>query len=92
MPKPTLSSVAARIAAITALLLLVPLAAMQFTDEVSWGIGDFAAAACLLFLAGMAHAMGAARARTAAQRSVIALLVLATLGLVWAELAVGLFS
>lgn len=92
MPIPALLSVATKLAAITALLLLVPLIAMQFTDEGSWGIGDFVAAGCLLFAAGMAYALGARRARSGPQRALIALLVLATLGIVWAELAVGLFS
>ena len=29
------------VAIITALLLMIPLVAMQFTDEVNWNIGDF---------------------------------------------------
>lgn len=32
----------ARIAAVTGLLLLVPLVAMQFTDSVNWNAFDFA--------------------------------------------------
>lgn len=37
------------IALTTGLLLLVPLVAMQFTDEVDWGGGDFVVAGGLLF-------------------------------------------
>jgi hypothetical protein len=39
---------AVRIALATALILLLPLVAMQFTDEVDWGVADFAAAGVLL--------------------------------------------
>ncbi len=38
-----------RVALGTAVLLLVPAVAMQFTEEVAWGLGDFVAAAVLLF-------------------------------------------
>jgi hypothetical protein len=38
----------ARVALATALILLVPLVAMQFTDEVDWGVADFAVAGALL--------------------------------------------
>jgi hypothetical protein len=37
-----------RIAFGTALILLVPLVAMQFTDEVNWGVADFVLAGALL--------------------------------------------
>jgi hypothetical protein len=39
---------AARVALATALILLLPLVAMQFTDEVDWGLADFAFAGALL--------------------------------------------
>jgi hypothetical protein len=39
---------AVRVALATALILLVPLVAMQMTDEVDWGWFDFAVAAVLL--------------------------------------------
>jgi hypothetical protein len=39
---------AVRVALATACILLVPLVAMQITDEVNWGLADFALAAALL--------------------------------------------
>jgi hypothetical protein len=44
---------AVRIAIVTALILLVPLVAMQFTEEVNWGVADFVAAGALLWGAGL---------------------------------------
>jgi hypothetical protein len=81
----------ARLAALTAMLLLVPLVAMQFTGEVNWAPGDFVAAGLLLFGAGMAYVLAARRTRTARQKVVVGALALAVLAVVWAELAVGLF-
>ena len=78
-------------AAATAALLLVPALGMLFTSEVNWAPGDFAAAALLLFAAGMAYALASRRARSARQRLAIGALVATALALVWAELAVGLF-
>jgi hypothetical protein len=76
----------------TAVLLSVPLVAMQFTAEVNWGPGDFMAAGGLLFGAGMAYHVLSRLARTTLQRLGIAALVLAILAIVWAELAVGIFD
>ena len=39
---------AVRVALVTALVLLVPLVAMLFTDEVDWGVSDFVFAGVLL--------------------------------------------
>jgi hypothetical protein len=92
MIKASLPGAAARVAALTALLLLVPWVAGHLTTEMAWTLGDYIAAAVLLFSAGMAYVLAARLARTAKQRFAIALLVLAALATVWAELAVGLFS
>lgn len=76
--------------AMAALLLLLPLLAMVFTDAVRWGVEDFAAAALLLGAAGAGLELAlrlshGRRARLLAGAPIL----LATL-LVWAELAVGL--
>lgn len=79
-------------AVVTALLLLVPLVAMQFTPEVAWGPVDFLAAAALLLGAGTAIVLANARLERPVHRRVaVGAIVLAT-ALVWAELAVGLFD
>jgi hypothetical protein len=91
MSDPSVPRAAARVAALTAMLLLVPLVAMQFTAEVIWAPGDFVAAGLLLFGAGMAYMLAARRSRTTRQKVVVGALVFAVLAVVWAELAVGLF-
>lgn len=88
----SLSRSASRTALVTLALLLVPLVAMLFTSEVNWGVEDFMAAGILLFGAGMAYSVAARRARSTVQRIAVAALVLAVLGTVWAQLAVGLFT
>jgi hypothetical protein len=41
------------VALVTAFILMLPLLAMQFTDEVVWDLTDFAVAGALLFSAGL---------------------------------------
>ncbi len=88
----SLSRSASKTALWTLALLSIPLIAMQFTKEVNWGIEDFLAAGFMLFGAGMAYSLATRRARSAVQRIAVTALVLAILGTVWAELAVGLFA
>lgn len=76
----------------TALLLLIPAVAMQFTSEVNWGPGDFLVAGLLLFGAGAIAVMGLNRVRRTGHRLAVVLAVACGLGLIWAELAVGLFD
>ena len=83
---------ARQVGLVTGLLLLVPAVAMPFTAEVAWGLVDFAAAAALLFGAGMAFALGSRRVTSTRQQVAVGLLVFGALGIVWAELAVGVFS
>ena len=81
-----------RIAAAVLLLMLLPAIAMQFTEEVNWGMEDFAAAGGLLFCAGMAFPIAARLFRNRTHRAVAIALVLVAVGTVWAHLAVGLFA
>jgi hypothetical protein len=80
------------VALATGLILLVPLVAMQLTDEVNWSLGDFVVAGGLLFGTGMAYVGCARLARRPSQRAAIAAGLLCILGLVWAQLAVDLFK
>ena len=87
----TLKSVAA-VAIATALLLLVPLLAMQFTDEVKWTALDFIVAGAMLFAAGLAFVLLTQRSKRIAYRLAAAIAVGAALMLVWGNLAVGLIG
>lgn len=80
------------VALATAMLLLVPAVAMQFTSEVSWGPGDFVVAGVLLFGAGTATVVGFRHVRGTGRRAALAFAIAFGLALVWAELAVGLFA
>lgn len=81
-----------RVALVTAFLLLLPLLAMQFTDEVNWDLKDFVVAGALLFGAGLAYELGARKAGHFAHRAAIGLAVATALVLVWVNLAVGLIG
>lgn len=76
---------------ITLAVLAIPALAMQFTNEVDWGAGDFLAAGSLLMALGWAIGQVRQRVRPAWQAGAI-LLVVACAALLWANAAVGLCS
>lgn len=78
------------VALVTGVLLLLPAIAMRFTKEVSWGPGDFVAAAILLAATGSALVLATRLRRRVHRIGAIGLVTVALL-VVWAELAVGLF-
>ena len=80
------------ILSIATTLLLIPLAAMQFTSEVNWSLFDFIIAAILLYGTGLSIEFVLRKIKQNKLRILISLLILATLVLVWAELAVGIFG
>ncbi len=74
----------------TALLLLIPLVAMRFTDEVNWTLSDFVVMGTLLFGTGLILTWAVRkfpRHRVAAGTVVVIAFLY-----VWAELAVGVFT
>jgi hypothetical protein len=77
--------------AVAALALLLPLVAMQLTDEVDWDEIDFAVAGALLFGACGAWEL-ARRTGTIAYRAAVGVAVVATLVLIWINLAVGIIG
>lgn len=79
------------IALATCLISLVPLIAMQFTNEVSWTALDFIVMALLLFSTGSAFVLVARKVPRKYWVVVGTLLAMAFL-YVWAELAVGIFT
>ena len=76
----------------TALILLIPLAAMQFSDEVDWGIFDFIVIGILLLSAGFAYELATLKMRSTRSRLAVAAGVVLLVALMWAELAVGVFG
>lgn len=77
--------------AITA-ILLVPLIAMQFTDEVDWTLFDFVVAGVLLAGTGLAYELGARMTGNSVYRAAVGVAVVTALILFWLNLAVGLIG
>jgi len=74
-----------------AALLLLPLVAMQFTDEVAWTGSDFVAAGVLLIGAGSLYEIAVRVTAKAAHRVLIGAVLLAAVAIIWLEGAVGIF-
>lgn len=72
------------------LLLLLPLLAMQFTNEVNWSLFDFLVMGLLLFSAAFAVEIAFRIEKRTKYRIIYALVILIVLFLIWAELAVGI--
>ncbi len=75
-----------------AFILLLPLVAMQFTDEVVWDLADFIVAGALLVGTGLTFELAARMTGNTAYRAAVGLAVVAALILVWMNLAVGLIG
>lgn len=73
------------------LVLLLPLVAMQFTNEVNWDFMDFMVAGVLLTVAALVYEQTSKKLSNVKMRMAIGIVILATLLTVWIELAVGLF-
>ena len=74
----------------TATLLLIPLIAMQFTDEVHWTLFDFVAAGVLLLGTGLMCELAIRKINNPKYRIAACAVLLVLLLLIWAELAVGI--
>lgn len=73
-------------------LLLIPFAAMQFTDEVDWKLWDFVLMGLLLMGTGVLCGITLHRVKSLKYRIVICAVIVIKLILIWAELAVGVFG
>ena len=82
-----------RVGLATAMILLAPLVAMQFTREVAWSGSDFGVAALLLAGAGLACVRTARRVRhwRPLQRVALVGALAMVFAALWVELAVGVF-
>ena len=81
-----------RIVLATAFVLLLPLLAMQITDEVVWSLADFAVAAVLLVGTGLMYELVARKGDSVAYRAAVGVALAAALLLVWLILAVGVLG
>lgn len=81
-----------RIVLATAFVLLIPLLAMLFTDQVAWDLADFVIAGTLLVGTGLTYELIARKSGKIAYRAAVGIAVAAALLLVWMNLAVGLIG
>lgn len=76
----------------TAAPLLLPLLAMQFTNEVNWGLADFVAFGAMLVCACGTYELAARMTSNKAYRAAVGVAVAAAFTLVWINLAVGIIG
>jgi hypothetical protein len=75
-----------------AILLLLPLFAMQVTDEVNWDVADFAIFGAMLAAACSTFELAARMAGNAMYRAAAGVAIAAAFVLVWINLAVGIIG
>jgi len=80
------------ILSVVGVLLLVPLVAMQFTNEVNWTGSDFLIMGILLLGTGLLCELILRKVTKRSSRIILCALVLVVLVLTWMELAVGIFG
>lgn len=77
---------------LAALVLALPLFAMQVSDEVRWGAGDFVLFGAMLAVACGAFELAARRTGSVAFRAAVGVAAAAAFILVWTTLAVGVIG
>ena len=80
------------ILSIIAVILFIPLVAMQFTTEVDWNLMDFITMGVLLLVVGLSCELVLRKVKSKRNRLILCALVLLLFFIVWVELAVGLFG
>ena len=80
------------LALVAAFILLVPLLAMQMTDEVVWTLADFVFAGVLIFGTGLTYVLVERKAGNIAYRFAVGVALAAAFILVWATGAVGIIG
>jgi len=76
----------------TIVLLMIPLIAMQFTEEVAWTLGDFVIAAIFLFGTGFSFILLSKKSSAFTFKLATGIALGSTLFLIWSNLAVGLIG
>lgn len=82
----------AGLALATGLLLLIPLIAMQFTDEVVWTLSDFIIAGTFLFGTGLTYKLITRKSGNVTYRVAIGFALFTGLFLLWVNGAVGIIG
>jgi hypothetical protein len=85
-------STAVKILLPAALILMVPLLAMQFTNEVDWSFSDFIAAGVLIVSVGLAYEFAVKRISNPTYKTAIGAALATVLLLIWSNLAVGIIG
>ena len=81
-----------RILPIVGLLLLIPLIAMQLTNEVNWSFFDFIIMGGMLTITGLLIGIILKNVKNSKNRLILIVTIVMIFFLIWAELAVGLFG
>jgi len=76
---------------IATVLLILPLVAMQFTDEVNWTLIDFIVAGVLLYATGILIDLIIRKIKPRKYRITVLIVLILAFFLIWTELAVGIF-
>jgi len=77
---------------VVTILLLIPLIAMQFTNEVNWTILDFVVMGILLYGTALLCELAIRRIKRPNKRYLVIAGIVLLFLLIWAELAVGIFG
>lgn len=80
------------ILSVVGILLLIPLIAMQFTNEVKWSGFDFVIMGILLLGTGLICELILRKVTNRSNRIILCLAAVFVLILIWMELAVGIFG
>ena len=81
-----------RILPIVGLLLLIPLIAMQLTNEVNWSFFDFIIMGALLTITGILIGVILQKVKNSKSRLILIITIVMMFFLIWAELGVGIFG
>jgi len=74
----------------TIVVLLIPLIAMRFTNEVAWQIGDFIVAGALLLSSAYLYEIVTKKLNSNLKKALVGVTVFVSLTLVWVSLATDL--
>jgi hypothetical protein len=73
-------------------MLLLPLVAMQFSDEVNWSVADFALAGALLMGTGISYELAVRMTGNTAYRAALGVALAGAFILVWLSAGVGIIG